>query len=49
MAQAEAKALRGKMNMIQAMLDKGCDWNFIEAIAQIDEKGYTALKAKMQE
>ena len=35
-----------KLNVIDAMLSKGCDWTFIESITHLDQAGYEALKAK---
>ncbi len=42
---AEGKEL-DKLDVIDSMLSKGCDWTFIESITHLNQAGYEALKTK---
>jgi len=35
-----------KMDVIQNLLAKDCDWAFIESITHVNQSGYEALKTK---
>lgn len=40
--------LRDKINTIQGMLSKGCDWAFIQDIMHTDEAGFEELKKSLR-
>ena len=35
-----------KIDVIQGMLAKGCEWSFIEDITHLNQSGYEALRVK---
>jgi len=38
-----------KISVVEGMLAKGCDWNFIRDITGLDDKTYHALKMKYKD